>query len=187
MADAERARAAAEVQMREQYARALNLADTVWRSETDGVLNQDRLRYLQAQYVGVVMADAVAQAVQERDAALIQVTDERDEMVRLNEGQRLRIDEFTAEVAEIAGLKHTLALWNQECGGRSPRELVEEIARLRAALEELKPFVAKWPQCLHTRDTRPGLWKATEIISEALRRKPNDAQLCPARDGRVVR
>ena len=94
-------RAALEEEMRAQYARALNLADTVWRSETDTVLNRDRLRSLQEQYVGVVMANVITQAVQaenERVHALYR----EEERVRRARSSAPRPDSCGQRITDIS-------------------------------------------------------------------------------------
>ena len=88
----------------EQYALALNLADTVWRSETDGVLNQDRLSYLRAQYVKAVFADyvdaAVAEAVKERDAEIARLRAMSDEQKIQFRLAQEKIDQLRGLLAE---------------------------------------------------------------------------------------
>jgi hypothetical protein len=47
-------------EIRARYHEALRCADTVWRSETDGVLNRDRLVYLQEQYIVALFSDLLS-------------------------------------------------------------------------------------------------------------------------------
>lgn len=68
-------RAAAQ-EAREQYHRALNLADTVWRSETDGPLDQKRLAQLREQYVTIVFSELL----QRRDDELARLREENDRL-----------------------------------------------------------------------------------------------------------
>lgn len=115
----------------EQYARALNLAETVWRSETDTVLNQDRLAYLRRQYVVMLWAEMLA----ERDAALAsaeQMIERKNAALArpcIRCGYQSNIIQAVAPTPRAEVTMSDFALWNKETGNRSPREQAEALAR----------------------------------------------------------
>lgn len=75
------------------------------------------------------MATTLAEALEAYAARAIK------ERVVAADDQAERYERDLAEKdAEIAGLEHTLALWDTECGGRSPREFVEVLTAAAHAL-----------------------------------------------------
>lgn len=97
--------------VKEQYRKALHLADVVWRSENDGVLNQDRLTYLREQYVGMVFADFTADLTA-RLASAERTIGEFKATNRLLYGERDTL-KAAIEQARYAELERTTALLNE--------------------------------------------------------------------------
>ena len=73
-----------------------------------------------------------------------------------------------ARDAEIAGLTHTLALWEQECGGLGPRAFVAEARREER--ERCARIAETYPHRDPAEDGN-GYWAAEEIAA-AIRRVP---------------
>ena len=91
-----------------------------------GSLDDDGLNWSDAVEAGArIIAEAVAQALKERDRAI-------DVWKRTAETFK-GMSERQAE--EIESLAHTLSLWDKECGGQSPSELKAEIARLQREID----------------------------------------------------
>lgn len=85
--------------------------------------------------VGNLIDAAVAEAVKAKDDALIQVTDERDEMARLNEGLRSSKDDRIRELEHE--VHHMETVW-------LPEKVAEAVKERDAAVDRAQRELQDW-------------------------------------------